>query len=146
METPASGETAEGKGALRKNVAFADSLGLALTTVYIFSEDEDDPLAELQFHLTELEDATETLSLEEVKGREELIIKPELSPVLWCSSGHHPSTPALQAVLPGNVGFSVTFSSLLLNPSDIRRIGIWFWPGSGLYPTSCRLSGPENQA
>uniref|UniRef100_A0A3B5L8V0 Protein phosphatase 1 regulatory subunit n=1 Tax=Xiphophorus couchianus TaxID=32473 RepID=A0A3B5L8V0_9TELE len=38
----------------RKSVAFADSQGLALTTVYVFTE--DDPLAELQFHLTELEE------------------------------------------------------------------------------------------
>uniref|UniRef100_A0A096MA00 Protein phosphatase 1 regulatory subunit 3C-B-like n=1 Tax=Poecilia formosa TaxID=48698 RepID=A0A096MA00_POEFO len=45
----------------RKSVAFADSQGLALTTVYVFTE--DDPLAELQSHLTELEGATEALDL-----------------------------------------------------------------------------------
>ncbi|XP_014874075.1 protein phosphatase 1 regulatory subunit 3C-B-like [Poecilia latipinna] len=53
----------------RKSVAFADSQGLALTTVYVFTE--DDPLAELQFHLTELEGATEALDLE-VKDSVEL--------------------------------------------------------------------------
>ncbi|XP_035987951.1 protein phosphatase 1 regulatory subunit 3C-B isoform X2 [Fundulus heteroclitus] len=56
---------------LGKRVVFADSQGLALTTVYVFSEDEDDPLAELQFHLTELEGATEALCLEDIKDSAE---------------------------------------------------------------------------
>uniref|UniRef100_A0A3B5L8V4 Protein phosphatase 1 regulatory subunit n=1 Tax=Xiphophorus couchianus TaxID=32473 RepID=A0A3B5L8V4_9TELE len=53
METPTSAP----RKSPRKSVAFADSQGLALTTVYVFTE--DDPLAELQFHLTELEGALE---------------------------------------------------------------------------------------
>lgn len=51
-------------------MVFADSQGLALTTVHVYNEEEDDFQAELQFHLTELEDATEALCLEDVKGRE----------------------------------------------------------------------------
>ncbi|XP_054913992.1 protein phosphatase 1 regulatory subunit 3C-B-like [Poeciliopsis prolifica] len=51
LEAPASAP----RKSPRKSVAFADSQGLALTTVHIFTE--DDPLAELQFHLTELEGA-----------------------------------------------------------------------------------------
>ncbi|RVE59282.1 hypothetical protein OJAV_G00186740 [Oryzias javanicus] len=49
----------------RKRVAFADSRGLALTTVHVFDEAEDDPL---QFQLTEIQDAAAELSLQEVKG------------------------------------------------------------------------------
>ncbi|KAM4526693.1 protein phosphatase 1 regulatory subunit 3C-like isoform 1-T1 [Fundulus diaphanus] len=56
---------------LGKRVVFADSQGLALTTVYVFSEDEDDPLAELQFHLTELEGASQALCLEDIKDSAE---------------------------------------------------------------------------
>ncbi|XP_062298590.1 protein phosphatase 1 regulatory subunit 3C-B-like [Scomber scombrus] len=41
----------------KKSVVFADSRGLALTAVHVFNESEDDPLSELQFHLTELEGA-----------------------------------------------------------------------------------------
>ncbi|KAM7370311.1 hypothetical protein PAMP_009871 [Pampus punctatissimus] len=47
----------------KKSVVFADSQGLALTAVHIFSESEDDLLTELQFHLTELEDAAGGLHL-----------------------------------------------------------------------------------
>lgn len=47
----------------KKNVVFADSQGLALTAVHIFNEAEDDPLTELQFHLTEIEGATAGLHL-----------------------------------------------------------------------------------
>lgn len=36
----------------KKSVVFADSRGLALTAVHIFNEAEEDPLTELQFHLT----------------------------------------------------------------------------------------------
>lgn len=52
----------------RKQVAFADSWGLALTTVHVFDESEDDLLAELQFQLTEMKDAVAKLSLQEVTG------------------------------------------------------------------------------
>ncbi|XP_047232915.1 protein phosphatase 1 regulatory subunit 3C-B-like isoform X1 [Girardinichthys multiradiatus] len=70
-ETLASPEAVPPKRSLRKSVMFADSQGLALTTVYVFTEDEYDPLAELQFHLTELEGATEALCLENVKDSAE---------------------------------------------------------------------------
>ncbi|XP_054454904.1 protein phosphatase 1 regulatory subunit 3C-B-like [Anoplopoma fimbria] len=39
----------------KKSVVFADSRGLALTAIHVFNEAEDDPLTELQFHLTEIE-------------------------------------------------------------------------------------------
>lgn len=42
----------------KKSVVFADSRGLALATVHVFNEAEDDALTELQFHLTEIEGAT----------------------------------------------------------------------------------------
>ncbi|XP_026207675.1 protein phosphatase 1 regulatory subunit 3C-B-like [Anabas testudineus] len=42
---------------MKKSVVFADSQGLALTAVHIFSEFEDDVLSELQFHLSEMEGA-----------------------------------------------------------------------------------------
>ncbi|XP_040923156.1 protein phosphatase 1 regulatory subunit 3C-B-like [Toxotes jaculatrix] len=47
----------------KKSVVFADSRGLALSTVHVLNEAEDDPLTELQFHLTEIECATATLNL-----------------------------------------------------------------------------------
>ncbi|XP_037547242.1 protein phosphatase 1 regulatory subunit 3C-like [Nematolebias whitei] len=47
----------------KKSVVFADSQGLALTTVHMFSETVDEQLAELKFHLTEIEDNTEKLYL-----------------------------------------------------------------------------------
>ncbi|XP_035517143.1 protein phosphatase 1 regulatory subunit 3C-B-like isoform X2 [Morone saxatilis] len=46
----------------KKSVVFADSQGLALTAIHVFDEAED-PLAELQFHLTEIEGATAGLHL-----------------------------------------------------------------------------------
>lgn len=61
METPTSAP----RKSPRKSVAFADSQGLALSTVYVFTE--DDPLAELQFHLTELEGVLDL----EVKGKQQ---------------------------------------------------------------------------
>lgn len=39
----------------KKSVVFADSCGLALTAIHIFSEAEDDLLTELKFHLNKLE-------------------------------------------------------------------------------------------
>ncbi|XP_036937802.1 protein phosphatase 1 regulatory subunit 3C-B-like isoform X2 [Acanthopagrus latus] len=60
--TSASAELSGGlvwmKRKKKKNVVFADSRGLALTAVHIFSEADDFPLTELQFHLTEIEGAT----------------------------------------------------------------------------------------
>lgn len=52
----------------KKSVVFADSRGLALTAVHVFNEAEDDPLTELQFHLTEIESATAGLYLDDHKG------------------------------------------------------------------------------
>ncbi|XP_023276288.1 protein phosphatase 1 regulatory subunit 3C-B-like [Seriola lalandi dorsalis] len=47
----------------KKNVVFADSRGLALTAIHVIDEAENDPLTELQFHLTEIEGATAALHL-----------------------------------------------------------------------------------
>ncbi|XP_075996914.1 protein phosphatase 1 regulatory subunit 3C-B-like isoform X2 [Genypterus blacodes] len=51
----------------KKSVVFADSRGLALTAVHVFNENEDNALAELQFHLNELEGVTAELNLGEEK-------------------------------------------------------------------------------
>uniref|UniRef100_A0A8C7XK89 Protein phosphatase 1 regulatory subunit n=1 Tax=Oryzias sinensis TaxID=183150 RepID=A0A8C7XK89_9TELE len=55
-----------GQGDLRrrKQVAFADSRGLALTTVHVFDESQDNLRAELHFQLTEMKDAAAKLSLQ----------------------------------------------------------------------------------
>lgn len=55
-------------GRKKKSVVFADSQGRALTTVHVFSEAVDDPLTELQFHLTEIEGVTAGLHLGHNKG------------------------------------------------------------------------------
>ncbi|KAM3859368.1 protein phosphatase 1 regulatory subunit 3C-B-like [Diretmus argenteus] len=55
----------------KKSVVFADSRGLALTAVCVFNETEDDPLAELQFHLTDLESAKARLGLGDDQGPSE---------------------------------------------------------------------------
>ncbi|XP_042337989.1 protein phosphatase 1 regulatory subunit 3C-B-like [Plectropomus leopardus] len=47
----------------KKSVVFADSRGLALTTVHVFNEADDDVLTELQFHLMEIEGAAARLHL-----------------------------------------------------------------------------------
>lgn len=47
----------------KKSVVFADSRGLALTAVHVFSEADDLVPTELQFHLTEVEDAAAGLHL-----------------------------------------------------------------------------------
>lgn len=52
-----------GRSRRKKRVVFADAQGLALAAVHVFDEAEDELLAELQFHLTELEDATAALQL-----------------------------------------------------------------------------------
>ncbi|KAM9336565.1 protein phosphatase 1 regulatory subunit 3C-B-like [Symphorus nematophorus] len=51
----------------KKSVVFADSQGLALAAVHVFSEAEDFALTELQFHLTEIEGATAGLHLGDSK-------------------------------------------------------------------------------
>lgn len=52
----------------RKNVVFADCLGLALTAVHVFDEAEENLLTELQFQLTEIEGAAAGLRLGEEAG------------------------------------------------------------------------------
>uniref|UniRef100_UPI0037E75DAC protein phosphatase 1 regulatory subunit 3C-B-like isoform X3 n=1 Tax=Semicossyphus pulcher TaxID=241346 RepID=UPI0037E75DAC len=52
----------------KKNVVFADTLGLALTYIHVFDEAEDELLTELQFHLTEIEGVTTGLHLGDNKG------------------------------------------------------------------------------
>ncbi|KAF3703970.1 Protein phosphatase 1 regulatory subunit 3C-B [Channa argus] len=51
--------------AKKKSVVFADSQGLALTTVHIFNEFQEDPLSELQFHLSEIDGAAARARLED---------------------------------------------------------------------------------
>ncbi|CAN9508823.1 unnamed protein product [Ophioblennius macclurei] len=55
----------------KKSVAFADSQGLALATVYVLEESEDDGLGELQFQLTQIEGAASRLQLEDSAGAED---------------------------------------------------------------------------
>ncbi|KAL6475188.1 hypothetical protein MHYP_G00162280 [Metynnis hypsauchen] len=45
------------KGKAKKRVVFADSKGLSLTAIHVFKEFEEDPLSELQFELSDLENA-----------------------------------------------------------------------------------------
>lgn len=52
----------------KKSVAFADSQGLALVTVHVLDELEDDGLSELQFQLTQMEGDTARLQLEDSAG------------------------------------------------------------------------------
>lgn len=47
----------------KKRVVFADSKGMSLTAIHVFKEFEEDPLAELQFDLSDLENATTGLKL-----------------------------------------------------------------------------------
>ncbi|XP_006630357.2 protein phosphatase 1 regulatory subunit 3C-B isoform X1 [Lepisosteus oculatus] len=51
------------KAKAKKRVVFADSKGLALTAVHVFSEFEEDAMQELQFDLADLEDAAAGLKL-----------------------------------------------------------------------------------
>ncbi|KAM4623582.1 protein phosphatase 1 regulatory subunit 3C-B-like [Polymixia lowei] len=55
----------------KKTVVFADSRGMALTDIHVFKESDEDPLADLQFHLTDLEGATSRLCLGDDQGPEE---------------------------------------------------------------------------
>lgn len=50
----------------KKSVVFADSQGLALTTIHVFNEAEDDLLTEPQLHLTEVEGGAAGLHLGDV--------------------------------------------------------------------------------
>lgn len=52
----------------KKSVVFADSQGLALTAVHVFNESDDDLHTELQFHLTEIEEATARLHVGDITG------------------------------------------------------------------------------
>ncbi|XP_030641964.1 protein phosphatase 1, regulatory subunit 3Ca isoform X2 [Chanos chanos] len=58
------------KGKTKKRVAFADSKGMSLTAVHIFSVgDDESSVSQLQFDLTELEGATATLRINSVQSR-----------------------------------------------------------------------------
>lgn len=61
--TELSGDPAWLRTKKKKSVVFADSRGLALTAVHVFTEAEDFLPTELQFHLKEMEDATAGLHL-----------------------------------------------------------------------------------
>ncbi|XP_056109068.1 protein phosphatase 1 regulatory subunit 3C-B [Rhinichthys klamathensis goyatoka] len=49
----------------KKKVVFADSKGMSLTAVHVFKEFEEDPMLDLQFELSDLEDAIVGLKAEE---------------------------------------------------------------------------------
>lgn len=55
-------------GKHKKSVVFADSQGLELTTIHVLDEVEENDLSELQFQLTQIEDATSRLKLEDSAG------------------------------------------------------------------------------
>ncbi|KAM4636388.1 protein phosphatase 1 regulatory subunit 3C-like [Discoglossus pictus] len=52
----------------KKRVVFADSKGLSLTSVHVFSEFKDEPAIDLQFDLVDLEGITASLKLHEEKS------------------------------------------------------------------------------
>ncbi|XP_016316795.1 protein phosphatase 1 regulatory subunit 3C-B-like [Sinocyclocheilus anshuiensis] len=52
----------------KKKVVFADSKGMSLTAVYVFKEFEEDPMLDLPFELSDLEDAIVGLKAEEEKN------------------------------------------------------------------------------
>ncbi|XP_075072530.1 protein phosphatase 1 regulatory subunit 3C [Mixophyes fleayi] len=52
----------------KKKVVFADSKGLSLTSVHVFSEFKEEPANDLQFDLIDLEDITASLKLHEEKN------------------------------------------------------------------------------
>ncbi|KAM3913462.1 protein phosphatase 1 regulatory subunit 3C [Leptodactylus fuscus] len=56
------------KSRAKKKVVFADSKGLSLTSVHVFSEFKDEPVTDLQFDLIDLEDITASLKLHEEKN------------------------------------------------------------------------------
>ncbi|XP_019358145.1 PREDICTED: protein phosphatase 1 regulatory subunit 3C [Gavialis gangeticus] len=52
----------------KKRVVFADSKGLSLTAIHVFSEFQEHPIWDLQFNLLDLEDITASLKLHEEKN------------------------------------------------------------------------------
>ncbi|KAI1886880.1 hypothetical protein AGOR_G00200340 [Albula goreensis] len=52
----------------KKRVVFADSKGMSLTAIHVFSDFEEDPLSELQFDLADLEDAAVGLKISKDKS------------------------------------------------------------------------------
>ncbi|XP_062381993.1 protein phosphatase 1 regulatory subunit 3C-B-like isoform X1 [Sardina pilchardus] len=52
----------------KKSVVFADTKGMSLTAIHVFKEFEDDPLADLQFELSDLENAIVGLRVEKEKS------------------------------------------------------------------------------
>ncbi|XP_042315963.1 protein phosphatase 1 regulatory subunit 3C [Sceloporus undulatus] len=55
-------------GQAKKRVVFADSKGLSLTAIHVFSECQENPSWDLQFDLLDLEDITASLKLHEEKN------------------------------------------------------------------------------
>ncbi|TRY69831.1 hypothetical protein DNTS_012930 [Danionella cerebrum] len=52
----------------KKKVVFADSKGMSLTAVHVFKDFEEDPLVDLQFELSDLEDAIVAMKAGKEKG------------------------------------------------------------------------------
>ncbi|XP_051958850.1 protein phosphatase 1 regulatory subunit 3C-B [Xyrauchen texanus] len=52
----------------KKKVVFADSKGMSLTAVHVFNEFEEDPMIDLQFELSDLEEAIGGLKVEKEKN------------------------------------------------------------------------------
>ncbi|XP_053307190.1 protein phosphatase 1 regulatory subunit 3C [Spea bombifrons] len=63
-----SSEWNRSKARNKKKVVFADSKGLSLTSVHVFSEFKEEPVTHLQFDLIDLEDITASLKLHEEKN------------------------------------------------------------------------------
>ncbi|XP_018616354.2 protein phosphatase 1 regulatory subunit 3C-B [Scleropages formosus] len=52
----------------KKRVVFADSKGMSLTAIHVFSEFEEDPLSDLQFDLSDIGDAAVGMNATKEKG------------------------------------------------------------------------------
>ncbi|KAL0984144.1 hypothetical protein UPYG_G00137660 [Umbra pygmaea] len=52
----------------KKQVVFADSKGMSLTSVHVFKEFEEDPLSDLQFDLSDLANATSSIKVSTEKS------------------------------------------------------------------------------
>ncbi|XP_069467428.1 protein phosphatase 1 regulatory subunit 3C [Ambystoma mexicanum] len=63
-----SSEWNRSKNRSKKRVVFADSKGLSLTAIHVFSDFKEDPVQDLQFDLIDLEDITSGLKLHEEKN------------------------------------------------------------------------------